>query len=235
MPSAITLERPKRTSPDTACNSSGRDAKGVWALTHSDDTTRELRAIETRYNGYRFRSRLEARWAVFFDSLVIEYRYETEGFRLPSGTLYLCDFEVPEWAAWIEIKPESTDVSAAQAKLRQLSDATGRAALLVAGSPWPDEYRVDFWHPNASKWQERCIFFGCFGCTSLWIANEDGVRHLGARNPLGARTNKACLPLSREGWELGVRRGEREGLTDRLELAFHRARGARFEHGESGG
>ena len=28
-----------------------------------------IKAIETVYNGYRFRSRLEARWAVFFDAL----------------------------------------------------------------------------------------------------------------------------------------------------------------------
>lgn len=28
-----------------------------------------MKAIETRYKGYRFRSRLEARWAVFFDAL----------------------------------------------------------------------------------------------------------------------------------------------------------------------
>jgi hypothetical protein len=26
------------------------------------------KAIETHYKGYRFRSRLEARWAVFFDT-----------------------------------------------------------------------------------------------------------------------------------------------------------------------
>ena len=41
-----------------------------------------LKAIETFYNGYRFRSRLEARWAVFFDSAGIEYVYEPEGFKL---------------------------------------------------------------------------------------------------------------------------------------------------------
>jgi hypothetical protein len=28
----------------------------------------DLRPIETRYRGFRFRSRLEARWAVFFDA-----------------------------------------------------------------------------------------------------------------------------------------------------------------------
>ena len=29
---------------------------------------REIKAIQTEYNGYLFRSRLEARWAVFFDA-----------------------------------------------------------------------------------------------------------------------------------------------------------------------
>lgn len=28
----------------------------------------EIKAIDTYYKGYRFRSRLEARWAVFFDA-----------------------------------------------------------------------------------------------------------------------------------------------------------------------
>mgnify|MGYP003534847135 FL=1 len=51
-----------------------------------------LRAIETRYKGYRFRSRLEARYAVLFDSLKIEWEYEPEGYVLEDGTWYLPDF-----------------------------------------------------------------------------------------------------------------------------------------------
>lgn len=54
----------------------------------------QIRAIETVYNGYRFRSRLEARWAVFFDALGVKYEYEPEGFELPSGKRYLPDFRV---------------------------------------------------------------------------------------------------------------------------------------------
>lgn len=42
-----------------------------------------LQAIETRYKGYRFRSRLEARWAVFFDTLGVQWEYEKEGYVLP--------------------------------------------------------------------------------------------------------------------------------------------------------
>lgn len=52
----------------------------------------EIRPIETVYNGYRFRSRLEARWAVFFDAIGAEWEYEPEGYRLPDGTMYLPDF-----------------------------------------------------------------------------------------------------------------------------------------------
>lgn len=37
-----------------------------------------LTAIETEYGGYKFRSRLEARWAVFFDMLGIKWEYEEE-------------------------------------------------------------------------------------------------------------------------------------------------------------
>jgi hypothetical protein len=67
-----------------------------------------LKAIETRYNGYRFRSRLEARWAVFFDALGITYEYEKEGYDL-GGIRYLPDFWLPEQKCWVEIKgPELT-------------------------------------------------------------------------------------------------------------------------------
>lgn len=65
-----------------------------------------LKAIETVYNGYRFRSRLEARWAVFFDSLDIKWEYEKEGFELGEVGRYLPDFWLPEQRYWIEIKAE---------------------------------------------------------------------------------------------------------------------------------
>lgn len=55
----------------------------------------EIKAIETVYKGYRFRSRLEARWAVFFDALGLEWEYEKEGYELPDGTRYLPDFWFP--------------------------------------------------------------------------------------------------------------------------------------------
>lgn len=50
------------------------------------------KAIRTEYNGFLFRSRLEARWAVFFDACGVNYEYEPEGYRLSNGLLYLPDF-----------------------------------------------------------------------------------------------------------------------------------------------
>lgn len=74
-----------------------------------------MKPIETVYNGYRFRSRLEARWAVLFDALGVPYEYEPEGFKLDNGMHYLPDFRVQCWGnrgqiwdepydLWIEIK-----------------------------------------------------------------------------------------------------------------------------------
>lgn len=60
--------------------------------------------IETAWNGVRFRSRLEARWAIFMDSLGVKYVYEPEGYNL-DGTLYLPDFLVPHLGCYLEIKP----------------------------------------------------------------------------------------------------------------------------------
>ena len=57
----------------------------------------EIKAIETIYNGYRFRSRLEARWAVFFDEIGIKYEYEKEGYDLGKLGWYLPDFWLPEY------------------------------------------------------------------------------------------------------------------------------------------
>ena len=40
----------------------------------------DIKAIETEYDGHRFRSRVEARWAVFFNVIGLKYEYEIEGF-----------------------------------------------------------------------------------------------------------------------------------------------------------
>ncbi|WP_405467515.1 hypothetical protein [Streptomyces canus] len=66
-----------------------------------------IKAIETSYAGHRFRSRLEARWAVFFDKLGISWEYEPQGFAVgPEGKRrpYLPDFWLPREKLWVEVK-----------------------------------------------------------------------------------------------------------------------------------
>lgn len=65
-----------------------------------------MRAIETRYAGCRFRSRTEARWAVWFDAMGWRWEFEPEGFETPGGR-YLPDFllHAPGGTRWFEVKP----------------------------------------------------------------------------------------------------------------------------------
>ncbi len=114
-----------------------------------------IKAIETRYKGYRFRSRLEARWAVFFDVARIEWMYEHEGFDL-GGELYLPDFWFPEQKLFVEIKPggptdDFDSFIGALLKLRKLSDQSGHDVMMLRGDCWPRKYRI--WAAHSDRWQ----------------------------------------------------------------------------------
>lgn len=52
---------------------------------------RIIPAIETVFSGCRFRSRLEARWALFFNELNVAWRYEPEGFRIKTSSCQLVE------------------------------------------------------------------------------------------------------------------------------------------------
>jgi hypothetical protein len=95
-----------------------------------------MKAIETRYKNRRFRSRLEARWAVFFDALGIQWEYEKEGYEL-DGMQYLPDFWLPEQDCWVEIKgQEPTEEE--EEKARRLSYCTGKTVCIRFGDICPD-------------------------------------------------------------------------------------------------
>ena len=76
-----------------------------------------IKPIDTHYKGYKFRSRLEARWAVFFDSLCYDWDYEPEGFVMPSGKCYLPDFHLTGVDTngdtinyWCDVKPSGISI-----------------------------------------------------------------------------------------------------------------------------
>lgn len=87
-----------------------------------------IEPIETFYAGCRFRSRREARWAVFFDHLGIRWEYEPQGYKFEDGTAYLPDFLIhpgTESAFWFEVKgvhPSEAEL----AKAQHLATGTGR-------------------------------------------------------------------------------------------------------------
>ena len=108
-------------------------------------------AIETVYKGYRFRSRLEARWAVFFDELKIEYLYEPEGYILHDDSKYLPDFFLPNvrGGMWIEVKPAGfPEGKLAEKKLEMLCSVTDKSGMIVAGDPIVN---IDFAEFNQSN------------------------------------------------------------------------------------
>lgn len=78
--------------------------------------SRAFMAIPSSYNGIKFRSRLEARWAVFLDEIGVNYFYEHEGYQLKSGW-YLPDFYLPDLLdipTHLEIKPKRPDMQESQ-------------------------------------------------------------------------------------------------------------------------
>ena len=72
--------------------------------------TAPIRAIETYYSGCRFRSRIEARWAVFFDRIGILWEHEEQGFDVGNPPVrYLPDFYLPQLGLYVEVKPAMAD------------------------------------------------------------------------------------------------------------------------------
>jgi len=113
-----------------------------------------IQAIPTRFDGRYFRSRLEARWAAYFNALDIRYDYEPEGFQA-DGLRYLPDFWLPKIGLFAEIKPADFTWDQIQKAMILPHDC-----ILISGAPnrdvalfpttdfeyligmhyWPDEY-----------------------------------------------------------------------------------------------
>lgn len=77
-----------------------------------------LKSIDTKYGGCEFRSRLEARYAVLFDTLGIVWEYEPQGYEVTKRLecsdetfRYLPDFWLPDLKVWFEVKGEIDTIS----------------------------------------------------------------------------------------------------------------------------
>lgn len=93
-----------------------------------------LTPIDTEWNGLLFRSRLEARWAVFFDSLNVPYAYEAEGYKVGRHR-YLPDFIISHLGIYAEVKPNFPEGKEAQKIAAFLKHGGAPLAILVGQPP----------------------------------------------------------------------------------------------------
>lgn len=125
-----------RPTKNPRANSS-QGARGVCFDDTLADTT--LKTADTLYGGVLFRSRLEARWAVFFDHLHLRWQYEPEAFVLPDGTQYAPTFLIhtPQGKRrWVCVKPHNiTSDPAFTAFEKAIKKPQGTRATLASGSP----------------------------------------------------------------------------------------------------
>lgn len=169
-----------------------------------------IQAIETKYKGYRFRSRLEARWAVFFDALGVQWEYEKEGFDLGERGWYLPDFWLSKEQVWIEIKGSRPTVEEG-IKASRLAKFGNYPVLLVWGTPGEEDVIVmeqntgdDVFFDDYPIW---CDLFYCKVYWGLRQADDQAKRH---------------------GWET-----HHKNTCIKINAAYSLARSARFEHGET--
>lgn len=91
-------------------------------------------ALPTPFDGHVFKSRDEARWAVFCKTFGVPYEYEPQGFKLSDGSCYSPDFWFPSMRFWGECKPTHFYPDE-ETKCRLLANQTGFPCLFLIGPP----------------------------------------------------------------------------------------------------
>jgi hypothetical protein len=127
----------------------------------------QIKALPSFYAGVKFRSRLEARWARYFDLIGINWQYEPEGYELPSGNYcpdFLCEYD--GWTYFIEVKPDDIGQKMVQQKLMELCEMTGTQVVCVTGNPMMKAY----W--NCEKVYEDGVDLFNVGPTDVEYAQE---------------------------------------------------------------
>ena len=183
----------------------------------------EIKAIETYYKGYRFRSRLEARWAVFFDAAGVEYEYEPEGFALPSGKRYLPDFLIHNCTErgpkdlWVEVKGSMSKDDA------EKIEEFGKTHPIIVVDQIPNGRTAEeLWENMTSRGFNKMMNSSI--CPFNFMLVDGDYFSFG----LLANGNGGCALC---GADFNYFSGYDEDLTV---YAYNKARQARFEHGECG-
>jgi hypothetical protein len=224
-----------------------------------------IQAIETPYKGILFRSRLEARWAVFFDALGISWEYEREGYRvshrltLAEGTFpYLPDFWLPGLGYHVEVKgslvpDETLRFLEAAASLScndggGCHDSGGNDIIVLGPVPWQDpDIGPYLWAPTCLHMHKGSLYFLPWQPVLDTFTGDlcQGPRnqyHTYAGDSTDVVIDNKYIPGGLDNPRALERLAVRllEGICDDdLNFSFERAllaaRSARFEHGQSGG
>jgi len=144
----------------------------------------QIQAKPTAYNGYLFRSKLEAKWAVFFDALRISYVYEPEAFVCGDGSQYTPDFYLPNSylrckegkGVYLEIKPLGWERDGAYIWRIQTAFNDKAFAVLLVGDPFDvvsetDTERNEQLSPD---WDHCMTIFHFECCNALKFDYSDG-------------------------------------------------------------
>lgn len=199
-----------------------------------------IKAIETYYNGYRFRSRLEARWAVFFDAAGIKYIYEPEGFE-HEGVMYLPDFYLPDLDAYAEVKGHRDSVGAEIEKCKKMVYWGGPIKQLIFLGEVPGDFKKGIWHFPAIAFDARhgirkgwWFFFDSYKQDVTDGHISDAEYKDWDDNDLSPKGPVDLSPSHKRFWEdAGMDPNEVDRCqNERTIKAYVKARQARFEHGE---
>lgn len=197
--------------------------------------TGPIRPIETWYAGVRFRSRLEARWAVFFTRLGLDWEHEPQGFMVgPGGNeWYLPDFHLPRLGLYLEVKPALAEQVDPKGVKRweyfagQVATEWdhGRTAMLCGSIPDPDT--VDPLGPPRphARYEQTVVMLGEWH--AAWCVCPSGEHFDIQFQGRGGRILCGCPRIQ----------DDRQYFTANHHAilnAYGAARSARFEHGESG-
>lgn len=183
-----------------------------------------IQAIETSYAGHRFRSRLEARWAVLWDTLDIRWEYEPQGFRF-DGYAYLPDFYLPQLELWVEVKgsEDALDKTLIETAAQHLS-GNGLVTLGPIPEPTGRSYLDWAWQVmNVEDFEDHGLI-----PTPDWVAFGACAEQ---RTYVSATETSSTQPFwTGEPWLTPVWNCEGPNA----DAGYIAARSARFEHGESG-
>lgn len=191
-----------------------------------------LKVKETKYKGYRFRSRLEAKWAVFFDACGVKWEYEPEGYDLGDELSYLPDFllhgvtfnhagKQVNCDLFVEVKGKMTATDAE--KIRRFHKG-GMPILVVGNIPEGANFAEMTEHMDELSWQREHenpdwpYFFNFNTVDDDYFSAYPGVDKAGVFNLFGADSNYIA-----------------DADQERTARAYDKARQARFEFGEKGG